>query len=429
MRGTPCQRLPRKASWHLRKRRLSSPLAVATYIGDENVARKEAADGWNRDLDFVVPVRDPELWTGAEESLSRTLHTLSGDDFSFVWEKCDSVPRRQRHRRKLPTGYDTVCLFSGGMDSLMGAYGLLKEGRKVILVGHQSDGITASVQKELARDLRRQFPGQATFVQCRVARSRTESPLYRLPGTGRQKIEDTHRTRSFLFLCLAVGVASTTKIDRIWMPENGLIALNVPVQLCRFGSASTRTAHPLFLTRFLETMQALDVFTGELRNPLLYESKTDLLKDLDDPLASLMSKTVSCARPGRVPVRGKRHCGYCIPCLYRRVAMAEAGLDDADDYWVNVFDTLPGETATKQADMRGLVRFAKRVITANAAERQAMLFSHGHFAADVGGTIGPYTADDYTPWSDMLFRWADDFLDKVRTWSSPKTRKFLAVRK
>ncbi|MCA9028943.1 MAG: hypothetical protein KDA86_27320 [Planctomycetaceae bacterium] len=114
-------------------------IAVSVYIADELVKRETAADRWTRDFDLVVPVAKPDNWERASSSLTSTLKFLSQDRFSFEWLERSAMPDGQRHRQSLPEGFDTVCLFSGGVDSLLGAHKLLAEGRKVLLVGHQAE--------------------------------------------------------------------------------------------------------------------------------------------------------------------------------------------------------------------------------------------------------------------------------------------------
>src|SRR5262249_34675144 len=150
--------------------------------------------------------------------------------------------------------------------------------------------------------------------QCRVARSKNVKPAFVLPP----KVEDSHRPRSFLFLSLAVAIARVTNITHVYIPENGLIALNPPLQVSRIGSHSTRTAHPVFLTRFLKFLRSANLFEGTIQNPFLYLSKTDMLRGLDPSLIPLVTRSVSCSHPSRYHDEGVRHCGYCVPCMYRR---------------------------------------------------------------------------------------------------------------
>ncbi len=399
-------------------------LAVSVFIADEMAVRTEAPDRWSRQFQFIFPVKEPSAWTPATSALEQMLYTLSGDHFDFYWLARSNLPRMKQHRTTLPLGYDTVCLFSGGIDSLLGAYHLLHEGKRVLLVGHQADGITASAQTELARGLMRMFPRQMHLVQTRVARS--QSPRIRFPLPN--KVEDTHRPRSFLFLSLAVTVANALKIREVVIPENGLIAINPPLQRSRIGTLSTRTAHPLFLSQFLDFLNTTGIYVGTLKNPYLYQSKTDMLMNADPALHSLFLRSVSCAHAGDVRWIGKpgvRHCGCCVPCIYRRVAMIRAGLDAQDRYGFDVFKDLRSRTHYRQSDIRALVAFAKRVIAATPACRDLMVLSHGAFSSELGVKLGPSPAADFSPWSDMLLRWAMDFIELVETLSSPATKRIL----
>src|SRR5882762_4716315 len=103
------------------------------------------------------------------------------------------MPAQPTHRARIPSGFNAVCLFSGGIDSLLGAYKLLQQGKRLLLVGHQSEQASAAAQKEVFTHLIRLFPKQASLVQFRVAASRNERPLFSIPDGN----EETHRVRSF----------------------------------------------------------------------------------------------------------------------------------------------------------------------------------------------------------------------------------------
>ena len=129
----------------------------------------------------------------------------------------------------------------------------------------------------------------------------------------------THRPRSLLFLALAVAIANAVKINKIYIPENGLIALNPPLGKSRLGTLSTRTAHPRYLVELAEFLAATHIFKGDIKNPFFFFSKTDMLRGLKKKLAPAILRSVSCARPSRYKQLGVRHCGYCVPCIYRIV--------------------------------------------------------------------------------------------------------------
>jgi hypothetical protein len=142
----------------------------------------------------------------------------------------------------------------------------------------------------------------------------------------------------------------------------------------------------------------------------------------------MVLRSVSCARPSRFNDRGVRHCGYCVPCIHRRIALLEAGIDSPADYAFDVFRKFSSLDTAKQQDLRAVAGFAYRVADASATELQTLVLSHGHFPADVGALIGISEAADYTPWTDMVRVWARDLLVKLDTVTSASTRQALGVR-
>jgi len=395
-------------------------LATLVYIVDEIEKR---GDDWTREFDVLFPVKNPKVWAANQSGLSQMLSTLAGDKYRFTWFERPALVGFGAHRQHLPVGYDGVCLFSGGIDSFLGAYQLLSQGKKLLLCGHQADGTAASAQTELAEVLRTMFPKQLKLIQCRAARAFTEAHHYNLA----EKCEETHRPRSLLFLSLAIALANDAKVETVYIPENGLISLNPPLTKNRLGTLSTRTAHPKYLMELADFLQATGIFTGKINNPFLFESKTDMLRSLDPKLAEAMRRSVSCARPSRYKNLGVRHCGYCVPCIYRRIAMKEAGLDLANDYAFQLFEKLGSADATKQMDFRALVSFARKVTTCSPINREVMVLSHGFFPVITGERFGNKTIASHSPWGDMLLRWADDFMKKLGVMASAETKRLLGV--
>lgn len=395
-------------------------ISTLIYIVDEIDPRKRSKDHWSRRFDVIAPVKEPKRWMKHEASLRKMLHTLAGDDYRFNWLKRPELDSLGRHRVELPKDFDAVCLFSGGMDSFLGAYQLLSAGKKLLLVGHQADGTAASAQSKLATWLQGKFPEACHLIQCRVARSHTESPKFRLPS----KKEDTHRVRSLLFIALAVSIANAGGIAEIYLPENGLISLNAPLQKSRIGTLSTRTAHPRYLGELLDFLNGSGIFTGFIKNPFIFLSKTDMLvrkRSLAEPLR----RSVSCARPSRYKNKGVRHCGYCVPCIYRRIAMLESELDSSSEYAFSIFEDLEALDVGKQLDFRALVRWSRNVIKSTPLERELIVLSHGSFPLSAGERFGLREATSYAAWGDMLLRWARDFLEKLELHAGDKVKRSL----
>lgn len=70
--------------------------------------------------------------------------------------------------------------------------------------------------------------------------------------------DNNTRSRSFLFIGYALfAMTGMDNINELLVPENGLIALNVPLDETRVGSFSTRTTHPFYLSLWNELLVGL----------------------------------------------------------------------------------------------------------------------------------------------------------------------------
>ena len=183
--------------------------------------RGATADGWTRHFHLYIPVADPKTWTRARNVLRRTVTFLSGDVWDFTFR--ERALRDQPASTEAPK-FDSVSLFSGGLDSLTGAIDSLTAGRKVLLIGHYGGGTTSKFQENIYKELQRIYGESAVALRFQVlppklTRTDTDSPA-----------EETQRTRSFLFFALGLAVADTINANTpLHVPENGLISLNVPM--------------------------------------------------------------------------------------------------------------------------------------------------------------------------------------------------------
>ena len=395
-------------------------LGAAVYVADEILSRSTAGDRWSRQFSFVLPVVDRPRWEAAAPMLRTSLSFLSGDAYEFEWlQRPATAPEAVEHRTRLAGDYDAICLFSGGVDSLLGAATLLDEGQKVLLVGHYvADGVTPRAQRDLFQLLVRKYPGRAALLQVNIERSRKHSHRYVLP----QKVEITHRSRSFLFLAVGAAITQSVGASRLFIPENGLIAINVPLGPSRQGTLSTRTAHPRFIEQFNNILGGLGIDIC-VQNPFSHESKTDMVRSVTDPvLREALGVSVSCAHAGNLWREGGEratHCGYCVPCLYRRAAFLAAGIDESGYLW-DVFTDLPNMTNHTARDFRLLTRFALSMQRAKQRELVAALVRHGAFA---GGADGA----EFAGRAAMLRRWAASFVDLVTARATRDTRRIVGL--
>lgn len=299
-------------------------LVLATHVqaADTRISRdSESQDGWTREIRLVVPVSDVARWNRGLPVLHRLLNFLTGDRWTVQFR-----PRPKGFERIAPSHpaqllqppFDSVSLFSGGLDSLIGAIDLLAQGKVPLLISHAGDGATSDAQNTLLQTLKKNYPKQS------LERLRIWMDFRGWSVRGVQP-EKTTRGRSFLFF--AAGVFAGTGLGHdfvLRVPENGLIALNVPLDPLRIGAFSTRTTHPFYIARWNELLHILGI-AGSIENPYWDKTKGEMVSGCANAalLASLAPKSLSCASPTKGRWLGKPtgHCGFCLPCLIRRAAL------------------------------------------------------------------------------------------------------------
>jgi 7-cyano-7-deazaguanine synthase in queuosine biosynthesis len=314
-------------------------LAVLAFLADRSSPRNKGTGvRWNRDLDLTVPVSDPVAWTSVAEEFEHHLHVLTGDRWRLSFEQ--ERPRKQRALADVQPA-KTVCLFSGGADSLAGALtAQALDGEPPVLVSHWDFGAVSGVQTTLVDELEKRWGSRPEHHRIEVKR------WARQAGSGTKFPKDkSRRSRSFLFLALGLAV-SVVRDAELWMSENGFTTINPPLSPERRGSLTTRTTHPGFLDGLADTGARMGL-TVKLRNPLEDKTKGQVLQDVaatmtSDEASRLFSMSHSCGKPSWFKgfYQGD-HCGLCFGCLVRRGSFLAAGLTDKTDY---IEEALRGDT-------------------------------------------------------------------------------------
>lgn len=313
-------------------------LAAHVHAVDTRISRStESQDTWTREFRLVVPVSSPALWGATSSLLSRMLNFLTGDkwriDFRARPDQFKTTVPKSPNTATQPS-FDSINLFSGGLDSLIGAIDALEGGFSPLFASHAGEGATSDAQGRCFESLSKNYKGH-NFQRLRLWLN-VQSPL--VSGVGS---EDTTRGRSFLFF--ALGIFAGTGIKNPFLlrvPENGLIALNVPLDIVRLGSLSTRTTHPFYIARWNELLVQLNI-QGTIQNPYWNKTKGEMVIECKNQklLAELFPLSLSCSSPskGRWLGRGIEHCGYCLPCLIRRAALHYGlkGGEDATPYTIS----------------------------------------------------------------------------------------------
>jgi hypothetical protein len=296
-------------------------LAAQVYAADTRISRAtESDDAWTREIRVVVAVSDVVRWTGAAPVIERMLNFLTGDRWTIQFR-----PRPKRFALIVPQAnlivpsFTGVSLFSGGLDSLIGAIDQLEAERVPLLVSHAGEPAVSKAQDDCFEKLKSQY-SKLSFGRLRTWMAFPKKLVRNVAS------EDSTRGRSFLFFALGVFAGSGLRSEFVMhAPENGFIALNVPLDTLRLGALSTRTTHPFYIARWNDLLRLLGI-PGRIENPYWAKTKGEMVRGCSNGalLEQFVPYTLSCASPtkGRWQGHPTQHCGYCLPCLIRRASLA-----------------------------------------------------------------------------------------------------------
>lgn len=305
-------------------------LATIVYLADTRIARvTHGQDSWTREIKIQLPVSNVDLWKQQTSTLNRMLKFLTGDlwEIQFIERKWSFIQCEEVGEKT--TLYTRATLFSGGMDSLISTINLMEQKEKVLLLGHAGEGLTKNAQINVLNVFDKQYPD----IEHSLIDLWMNFPDNYIPEGGN---DNNTRSRSFLFIGFAIfSITGTKNIKQLMVPENGLIALNVPLEITRAGAFSTRTTHPFYLSLWNDLLRDLKLELS-VYNPYWDKTKGEMADECLNKtvLFETMKLSFSCSSPGKARWRGlsPQHCGYCVPCLIRRAAMHRAFGEDGTIY-------------------------------------------------------------------------------------------------
>lgn len=296
-------------------------IGLAINAADQVCDRSHSPDGWTRQIELEVSLCDPEKWEDSKEDLIKLLRKLTGDFWSLSFTQSNKefkwdIPNSSK--LKPYEGATCISLLSGGMDSLIGGIDLYENGEKPLFI---SQVVKGDRQKQ---------------IQYAKALKSTDQHFQWSHATRlRSRGERSSRARSIVFYSFALiasELLDPNASKRIIVPENGFISLNVPLNLGRFGSLSTKTTHPIIL-KGLENIWKKVGLDIQLINPYQFQTKGEMIKYCKNTklLKSYISTTTSCSR---YLTYGYKHCGRCVPCLVRRAAFKAGEISDRTNEYV-----------------------------------------------------------------------------------------------
>ena len=297
-------------------------LASSVFACDLAFKRGER-ENITRRINLSVPVVNLSTFNYVQPQIHYALYRLSHDAWQINFTQRSGTP--EAHTEWHSNDGGKVLLFSGGLDSFAAALQLGTAGERVHLVSHvTANQVVSSAQEFIFDHLSKKFMNQFSRIAVRI--SGFSRPNIGFPFPSDNKREDTQRTRSFLFLTLAGIYARRLGIrDIVMIAENGQLAIHLPLTAARISAFSTHTAHPEFIHSMSEILSQILGYQLTIVNPFLYNTKAEVVKDAIKQDFDIVPYTVSCWKASRV-YGPMNHCGSCIPCLIRRIAIEANGV-------------------------------------------------------------------------------------------------------
>lgn len=391
-------------------------ISACVYGIDRFVDRKShSVDGWSRELAIELPVVDVNKWIGVKNELDALLSFLTGDYWHVTFYKTRFEYPQQNLPTELEDSFSQVNLFSGGLDSLIGAIDFLeaKPDEKLLLASHYDPELSARTeQMNLLEKLEMKYKGQFVHIDS--------IDVTLLEST--EEKESTFRSRSILFIGIALLLAQTKSTPLI-VPENGSVSLNYPLSPSRRSACSTRTTHPTFISILRKLWDKLGITTN-ISNPYELLTKGEMVVNCEnkDFLKEIVQISNSCGKKGhRVNWENKTatHCGICMPCTYRRAALLT--IDDATTYGNTINKKFSGRKKltpfllTKQGqDISACFDFLKKNLSKDEIKEELL----------VAGIIDLIKIDDYV---DVVVRTRVELTEYVYRYGNAVVKKKLGL--
>ena len=303
-------------------------LAAAIHCVDRLSLRGTKRHGWGRNLRLRVPVRCLAVWQSAavRDALFETLQFLTQDNWQIEFDQKMGPFRLSESQEHLFEEHQEqgveVCLYSGGLDSFAGLTARISTDphRHYLCVSVTPNFRQRQRQREQLAYLRREFGVSISHVPVK----------YCLRDAEKQPQEPTRRTRGFLFGIIGGVTALMAGTSTLYLYENGIGAINLPLDGSQIGIDNSRSVHPIVLHTLGRLLSSLGGHDFAVENECLFLTKAEMCSHPAVQRAAMaIAHTFSC---DGFPVRRYRfaQCGFCTSCLLRRLALEAAGLATAD---------------------------------------------------------------------------------------------------
>lgn len=337
------------------------------YAIDRSVSRdKHSIDGWSRELDVIIKIPNHEAFDAHKKQIAELLSFLTGDYWALSFQEATPIRLIKYKDCDYFDNISQVNLFSGGLDSLIGAIDFMSEypQKKLFLASHYDSDMSGPRidQERLLQHFASKYNNQYVVFPKRNS-VRIVSHI---------SAETTCRSRSLMFIAIALQIAEYNK-SKIVIPENGSVSLNYPLSPSRRSSCSTRTTHPVVIYQIQELFVNFGL-TAEIENPYRFMTKGEMVRGCKDRpyLLSILSNSNSCGKRTRRQYFYDNihatHCGHCMPCMYREASLI--GFDDSTSYGNELNSLFRRKQLQLTDDFFAMLNFLKTDLTEEEIKKE-----------------------------------------------------------
>lgn len=380
------------------------------YAIDRSVERKKySVDGWSRDFEVEFKIPSYSTFNKYKAKIESLLSFLTGDYWSCSFSASNPVSMPKWRDSTLFEKVSQVNLFSGGLDSLIGAIDYMEKhpsGQVFLASHHDSDmGGPKIDQNRLMSEFIKKYPGR--FLSF----PRTPSVLIKSSISD----EATCRSRSLMFIAIALQMSLYNNVD-IVVPENGSVSLNYPLSVSRRSSCSTRTTHPVVLAKLRDLFSVFSIPTT-IYNPYEFLTKREMVERCANKnyLLSVAYISNSCGKRNRRQFfyedHNASHCGRCMPCMYRKAALLG---HDNTSYGITLDTLFKMKSSRLSDDFFAMLNFLKEDLTDEGIKSELRIAGMG-------------TLPDLAKYVELLKRTRAELRNLISAECSAEIKRYIGV--
>lgn len=265
-----------------------------------------------------IPVNNLEKFNLIKEDIERLLkYMTNGEEWTINFEKQNKIKKLMREQSCIneKIEYNSVCVLSGGLDSMAGS--VLEKNKKTLFITYETNPIEVNNSNNIYENLVKNEHNKHIVVK----------KLY----LGKEE-HYTERTRSLIFIASSLIYADHYGIKNIKIYENGIMSLNPKFNFSRRVTKTTNQRTLFYINIILEKL-GINI---KIINPFKYKTKADIIKIIPKEYdAYIINSTRTCSKNSgirhfRNKNKGNFHCGLCIACMLRQIGMIYNDRNDAE---------------------------------------------------------------------------------------------------